>query len=393
MSLNTVFVLFLFGGWVFAKLFKSIKLPAVLGMVIWGVICSGFAKEKVPAVLWDLEPSLKSFALTVILLRAGLGLSRKTLKKTGVTALLMSIIPGVFEGTALTLAFHYLFDFNWATSGLTAFMIAAVSPAVIVPSMLSFKEKGIGQKKEVPTIVLAGASLDDIFAITIFSLFLSAAVGEESSFAASALALPKSVLLGVIPGALIGYVLTLFLRKKQNLIRATEKTLVLLTAAMLLVEIGDLLHSAALLGVMTVGYMLFERANVVALELSQKLNKVWVFAEIILFVFIGFSVDLSVALKAGGPGILLIITGLLFRSLGVIIATGFSNLNWRERLFCVIAYIPKATVQAALGSVALSHNLPEGELILALAVLSIVFTAPLGLIGIELLGPKLLKDS
>lgn len=393
MSLNAVFVLFLFGGWTFAKLFKSIKLPAVLGMVIWGILCSSFANESVPGVLWDLEPSLKSFALTVILLRAGLGLSRKTLKKTGITAVLMSVIPGLFEGTALTLAFHYFFDFNWATAGLTAFMIAAVSPAVIVPSMLSFKEKGIGQKKEVPTIVLAGASLDDILAITVFSLFLSAAVGENSSFVANAIALPKAVFLGVIPGAIIGYILTIFLNKKKNLIRATEKTLVLLTAAMLLVEIGDRLHSAALLGVMTVGYLLFERVNGVALELSEKLSKVWVFAEIILFVFIGFSVDLSVAVKAGGPGLLVILMGLLFRSIGVIIATGFSNLNWRERLFCVIAYIPKATVQAALGSVALSHGLPEGELILALAVLSIVFTAPIGLIGIELLGPKLLKDS
>jgi NhaP-type Na+/H+ or K+/H+ antiporter len=390
MSINSYLVIFLFGGYLFASIFKKIKLPAVLGMVVFGIVISLFFKDDAPKLLWDIEPSLKSFALIVILLRAGLGINREMLKKAGINAILMSFVPALLEGTALTLSFYYLFDFNFNTAALTAFMISAVSPAVIVPAMLDLKDSGFGKKREVPTAVLAGASVDDVFSITLFTLFLGAAVNGVSSPLKALIQIPISLLIGVLLGVVVGFLLTYFLKKRSDSVRATEKTLILLTAAMLLVEVGNATHSAALLGVMTTAFIIFERTPKVASELSQKLSKIWIFAEIILFVLIGFSVDIPTVIEAGGMGIIIIFIGLIFRSIGVIFSTSFGEFSWKERWFCVIAYTPKATVQAALGSVALHAGVERGEEILALALLSIVITAPLGLIGINISGKKLL---
>ena len=390
LTLPVLTVLILLGGWFFGRLFDRIKLPGVLGMVLFGIGIGFFLREKAPAVLWEIEPFLKSFALIVILLRAGLGISKETLKKAGITALLMAFVPCLLEGTALVFGFHYFFHFTWPVAGLTGFMLSAVSPAVIVPSMLDLKSRGYGQNKEVPTIVLAGASADDVIAITFFSLFLGLSETGQVNLLKTALSIPLSIIGGILPGIALGFILVLYFRKHHEKVRATEKVLILLTAAMLLVEAGNWFHLAALLGVMTVGFVLLEKAEVVAHELSGKLSRIWVFAQIILFVLIGFSVDLDVAFQAGLKG-LLIIAGLVFRSAGVLIATAFSDLNRKERLFCVIAYIPKATVQAALGGVALSRGMAEGPVILAIAVLSIIFTAPLGLLGIRLGAPKLLE--
>lgn len=344
----------------------------------------------IPGILWELEPFLKSFALIVILLRAGLGISRKTLKKAGKTAILMAFIPCLFEGIVLTIAFHFFFNFAWSIAGLTAFMLSAVSPAVIVPSMLDLKDKGIGRKNEVPTIILAGASVDDVFAITIFTIFLSLSTGREASILRSFLFIPVSITAGIISGLILGAVLLLIFRKTHSNMRATEKLLILLAAAVLLVQVGDWLQIAALIGVMTLGFVILERSQPIAQELSLKLSKIWIFAEIILFVLIGLSVDPAVAASAGLKGVGVVSIGLIFRGLGVLAATIGSGLSFREKLFCVIAYIPKATVQAALGSVALAYGLPEGNMILALAVLAIIFTAPLGLIGIRLTAHRLL---
>lgn len=392
MPLNIVVVLILLGGWLFGRLFSRIGLPSVLGMVVWGLCIGAFWKDLLPPILFEVEPFLKSFALIVILLRAGLGINKSTLTQTGTTAILISFLPCIIEGSVLTFLAHVVFDFDWMVAGLTGFMLAAVSPAVIVPSMLHLKDRGIGNKNQVPTIVLAGASVDDVFAITIFTVFLHMATTGDVNAGKVLLSIPLSLLLGIVPGIIIGSAILWFFRKRYADIRATEKTLLLIMVAVVLVQIGDWVHSAALLGVMTIGFILLEKEEHIAHELSQKLSKVWVVAEIILFVMIGISVDLKVAWGAGLSGLLVISTGLVFRSLGVYLATLWSELSLKERFFCMVAYLPKATVQAALGGVALAHGIKQGDTILAIAVLSILFTAPLGLIGINITGKRFLSS-
>lgn len=390
MDLNLFIVIMLLGGWFMGKLFTKLRLPSVIGMLFWGILFSNYYKAYIPTLINDAEPFLKSFALIVILLRAGLGISKSTLKKVGKTALLMSFIPCIFEGIALLFLLHIFFDFSYITAGLTAFMISAVSPAVIVPSMLEIKAKGIGKGKEVPTIVLAGASIDDVFAITFFSIFLSLITQGHIEISKVIYSIPLSLLLGILPGIAVGYLLIFYFKKRSKHIKSSEQTLILLTISMLLVRVGDIFHSAALLGIMTVGFIILEKASNIAHDLARKLSQIWIFAEIILFVLIGLSVDLDVAYSSGLKGIIVISLGLVARSIGVWLATSFSNLNKKERLFCIFAYLPKATVQAALGSVALKMGIAEGETILALAVLAIVFTAPMGLILIKVFTPKLL---
>jgi len=327
MDLNIFIVIMLLGGWFMGKLFTRLKLPSVLGMLFWGIIFAYFYKAHIPTVIGDSEPFLKSFALIVILLRAGLGISKVTLKKVGITALLMSFIPCILEGITLLFLLHYFFDFSYVTSGLTAFMISAVSPAVIVPSMLDIKAKGIGETKEVPTIVLAGASIDDVFAITFFSIFLTLSSQGNIEIGKVLLSIPVSLLLGILPGIVVGYFLIFYFKKRIKHIKSTEQTLILLTISMLLVKVGDIFHSAALLGIMTVGFIILEKANEIAHDLAQKLAGIWIFAEIILFVLIGLSVDLDVAYSSGLKGLLVISLGLLARSIGVWLATAFSYLN------------------------------------------------------------------
>jgi NhaP-type Na+/H+ or K+/H+ antiporter len=392
MSLNLVLVLVLLGGWLFARVFERLRLPGVLGMIVCGLVISGvFGETAWPAGLVELEPFMKTFALVVILLRAGLGIRKSVLHRLGKTAMAMAVVPCMFEGGVLTVVLHFAMGFDWPAAGLTGFMIAAVSPAVVVPAMLRLSEQGYGHKNAVPTLVLAGASVDDVLAITLYSLFLRMAQAESVSVVRTLLELPVAVIAGVIPGILAGFGLTVWFSRRMQKIRATEKTLLLLTLSLLMVQVGDWIHSAALLGVMTVGFILLERAEAVAHELAAKLQKIWVFAEIMLFVLIGMQVDVQVGLRAGPMALAVVVAGLAARSLGVWLATMGSELSKPERLFCVMAYWPKATVQAALGSVALSLGIARGDEILALAVLSILLTAPLGLICIRTLGPKLLS--
>ncbi len=393
MNLNIIFVIILLGGWCFGKFAEKLKLPAVLGMVILGICCSAAFKSNTPDALWQSAGFLRSFALIVILLRAGLGISKETLKKASLTAILMGFCPFIMEAAVLTFAFRFMFEFDYITSALTAFLLSAVSPAVVVPSMLELRDKGYGHKKAIPTVVLAGASLDDVFAITCFSVFLSLAVTGQVNVVKVALSIPFSITIGILSGIFVGLILAYYFKKHHENIRATEKTLVLLACAALLVDIGNTYHFAALLSIMTIGFILLEKAEPIAHELSRKFAKIWVFAEIILFVLIGYSIDIPTAFSVGLKGLAVISIGLIFRSVGVLIATAFSDFTLKERLFCVIAYLPKATVQAALGSVALSKGLPHGQTILAIAVLSIIFTAPLGLLGVRLFGRKLLDKT
>lgn len=288
-------------------------------------------------------------------------------------------------------ALSALFGFSWQVAGLTAFMLAAVSPAVVVPAMLDLKERGLGQRHGVITAILAGASVDDVFAITLFTAFLGLATSGGGEPLAALGQLPLVLLGGIASGALLGLALSAWFRARHESIRATEKAILLVASAVFLLQVGHWMQLAALLGVMTAGLIILEKAELQAHELSQKLAKVWVAAQIGLFVIIGMSTDVSIALEAGPPALLALTLGLIARSLGVLLATVPSQMTRQERLFCVIAYWPKATVQAALGGVALGAGIAEGKLILALAVLSILITAPLGLIGINLSSRRLLS--
>jgi len=390
-ALNIIVVIIILGGWISGRVFARIGLPTVLGMLFCGVCISLFGEDVVPAELHSLAPFLRSAALITILLRAGLSISKQSLAQVRTSAVLMSFIPCLLEGVALTLAVRWLFELPWSSAGLAAFMLAAVSPAVVVPSMLELKQQGYGNNNSVTTLVLAGASLDDVLAITVFALFLQVAGGSSINAAWGIASMPLAIIGGIALGALAGAALAWYFRNHRQATRASEKTLLLLMVALLLVEIGNWLHAAALLAVMTVGIVLLEYAETAAHELAAKLAKLWIPAEIILFVLIGMAVDLQMIASAGIRGLAAIGIGLSMRAVGVWLATIPSSLNRRERWFCVIAYLPKATVQAALGGVALAHGIAGGQTILALAVMAIATTAPLGLFAIRRLGPRLLK--
>lgn len=390
MTLQLIIVMILVGGWFFGRLSSRIGLPGVLGMTIWGMLIGTIWRDSIPAELWNLTPFLKSLALIVILLRAGLGIKFSTLRKIGAVALKMAFMPAFFEASVLTLLFHFVLGFEWVIAALAATLLSAVSLAVVVPSMLTLKEEVHGRNNDIPTMVLAGASLDNVLVITMFTMFLGLAGGKELSLVRTLLMVPWSLLMGILPGLLIGFFLVWFFEHFYEKIRATEKMLLLLGLSVVLAEIGDWTHTAALLGIMTIGFVLLAKADRVAKELSHKLSKLWVFSEIVLFVLIGMSVRVEVALKAGPLALLLITGGLAARSLGVLLATAGSGLNRKEKLFSIIAYLPKATVQAALGAVPLQEGVAGGETILAYAVVSIIVTAPLGLIGIRYGGPRLL---
>lgn len=391
MSFSLIFAVILLFGWGGGRLMKYLGLPPVLGMILGGVLISLLFGAKVPSSLWGVESFLKSLALIVILLRAGLGINRKMLLQNSKTVILMSFLPCLIEAATLCYALMHIFSFSFTVAGLTAFMLAAVSPAIIVPSMLDLREKGYGARKQVPTIILAGASVDNVLAITLFYLFIEHFKSGLGYGFKDLAHIPFAIGLGIGIGLIAGLVLVWFFRKLK-VIRATEKVIILLGLCLVLLELGDMIHIAALLGAMTVGYVLFEKENQIAHEMAAKLNKIWVLAEIILFVLIGMSLNPSLLRQVGWKGLLVIFIGLGFKTLGVILATAFSPLNKREKAFCIMAYLPKATVQAALGSIPLSLGMPEGATILALAVLAILVTGPLGMLLVNKYGARLLQQ-
>lgn len=391
-TFNLFLVWVIGGGWLAARLADRVGLPRILGMLLLGLLVGLFFANPVPELAWELEPLIKGLALIIILLRAGLAIQRRVLARVGRTALLLAAVPCTLEALALTALLHWVFDMDWLVAALAAWMLAAVSPAVVVPTMLDLQKRGIGQRNQVPTLVMASAAVDDVIAITLFAALLLMVTGEGSGVAASIglVWVPLSVVAGVVMGALVGLTLAWWFQRAQRQIRSTEKTLLLVVICLLLVELGDWLAIASLLAVMTVGFLLLERAAPAAREIADKLAKFWIPLEILLFVFIGLQVDPAVAWDVGLWGILVIAGGLVARSLGVLAVTGLDNrLNAHERWFCVAAYLPKATVQAALGAVPLAFGIPGGEVILSLAVLAILLTAPLGLIALRHLGPGL----
>jgi NhaP-type Na+/H+ or K+/H+ antiporter len=374
-------------------LFRRMGLPGLIGMLIVGVLFGPHVLDLIHPVLMQISSDFRTMALVVILLRAGLQTRRDTLNRVGGTAVIMSCVPAILEGVAIMFAAMGLLDFSMLEAAILGSILAAVSPAVVVPFMVDFIERGKGSKKGIPTLILAASSLDDVFVIVIFSVLLGMYVGDTTHVLTGLLQIPLSIIFGVLAGVITGLIIYKILMRYEP--RATKKVLILLGASILFIWIEDalkdILHVSALLGIMTVGFIILEKSESIAHEISLKLEKVWVFAEILLFVLIGAQVNVNTALDAGIVGGLVILTGLLARSAGTYLSVMKTELNFREKIFCVVGYIPKATVQAAIGAVPLAAGVQSGEIILAIAVLSIILTAPAGAIGIRLIGERVLE--
>ncbi len=382
-------------GLIANKLFEKLKLPGLLGMLILGILIGPHGLNWLSKDILNASSDLRKIALIVILLRAGLGLNKDELKLVGKTALKLSCIPGIIEGLFIAIASVKLLGFSFIQGGLLGFIIAAVSPAVVVPQMLSLMDKGLGKAKGIPTLILAGASIDDVFAITIFSTFLGLYAGKNINIAKQILKIPVSIILGTLIGVLSAIIIIKIFKKYP--IDNTKKILIILSISIILTLIEALLKGkleiASLLGVMALGFVISDKIPSIGGKVSKGLNEIWVFAQILLFVLVGAEVNMVIAFKSGFLGIIIIALGLIGRSIGVLISLKGSNLNKEEKLFCIIAYIPKATVQAAMGAVPLANGVEAGDIILAIAVLSILTTAPLGAIAINLSGPKLLESN
>lgn len=390
--MTTSLAIILIFGLAANAIFKKIGLPGLLGMLLLGIVIGPYVLNWLDSDLLRISGDLRKIALIIILLRAGLGISKTQLAKVGTTAIKMSCIPGILEGLTIAFVSMWLFDFSFIEGGILGFTLAAVSPAVIVPLMLKYQDMGLGKNKGIPTLILASASIDDVFAITIFTTFIGLYGGSKINVGMELLNIPISIILGIILGVIFGLILVKIFKNFH--IRDTRKVMIILGIAILITVIESALKNkleiAGLLGVMAIGFIILEKRPVVANRLSLKFDKLWVFAELILFVLVGSQVNIQVAIQAGMKGLLIIFIGLCARSIGVLISTIGTKLNFKERLFCIIAYIPKATVQAAIGAIPLGLGLPSGEIILAIAVLSILVTAPIGSIAINATAEKLL---
>jgi NhaP-type Na+/H+ or K+/H+ antiporter len=395
-SIAELILLGLLADWIFRKL----RFPGLVGMLLLGVLFGPFVLNALAPDFLSASADLRLMALIVILLRAGFELSREALAKVGKQTLLLSFIPGLLEGSAVALLGPMFLPLTHLESALLGFILAAVSPAVVVPLMIRFIEEHRGAKKGIPTMILGAASMDDVFAITIFSVLLGVYRGEPVSAVGALAGIPVSILLAVGIGLLLGWMLYRLFERFNP--RATKRTLIVVGVSILLVRVQQLLEGhvpfAALLAVMALGFVILAKREHMAHEISSKLGKIWIFASILLFTLVGAQVNIPVALDAGTAGLALVVCGLVARSTGVWLCLLGSPLNRKERLFAVIAYWPKATVQAAIGAVPLAVMLQlgrdpaPGNIILAVAVLSILFTAPLGAWLIAWAGPRLLSD-
>lgn len=389
--LTSLALIFLF-GLIFGALFQKLRLPPLLGMHIVGIVLGPYALNWLDDSLLSISADLRQIALIIILTRAGLNLNISDLKKVGRPAVLMCFLPACFEILGMLVLAPPLLHISYLDAAIMGAVVGAVSPAVIVPKMLRLMEEGYGTEKSIPQLILAGASVDDVFVIVLFSSFTGLAKGESLSpwrFAE----IPISILLGVLLGAALGLALAFFFQKVH--VRDSVKVLLLLSFSFLLVALEDALEGivpiSGLIAVMSLGIALQRKRDIVARRLSLKFSKLWVAAELLLFVLVGATVDLHYAYAAGLSAVVLIFGVLLFRMAGVWVCLLKTELLFKERLFCMLAYMPKATVQAAIGSVPLSMGLSCGNIVLTVAVLAILITAPLGAFLIDLTYKKLLS--
>lgn len=388
----TSLALILLVGLLLGRLSRALCLPSLIGMILTGVLLGPYMLNVLDETTLFISSDLRQMALVIILFRAGLSLSLKDLKRVGLPAFLMSFLPASFEILGTLLLAPLLFGLSIVDAALLGTVIAAVSPAIVVPSMLSVMDKGYGQDKKVPQLVLAGASLDDVFVIVLFTSFLSLASGQSMTLSPLT-SLPISILMGLLIGWSTGWGIQFLFRSFH--MRDTVKIIVLLSLSFLLLELESLLTGilpiSGLLSIMAMGLTLNHFYKELAERLSNKYNKLWLGAQVLLFVLVGASVNVSYALEAGFAVVLLIGIGLAFRMMGVFLSLTPSSLNQKEKLFVGFSYTPKATVQAAIGGVPLAMGIASGDLILTIAVVAILLTAPIGAFLIEKTYQKLLS--
>lgn len=379
-------------GLLMGSIFNKLKLPSLLGMIITGMILSPYALNLLDPSIMGISADLRQAALVVILTRAGLSLNIEDLKKVGRPAILMCFVPACFAIVGVILIAVPLLGVSITEAAIMGSVLAAVSPAVVVPGMLRIMEEGYGVKKSIPQLILAGASVDDVFVIVLFTAFTSIESGGEFS-PMSFVQIPISILLGVALGLVCGLALIWFFKKFH--MRNSVKLLIFLSISFLLIELQNELEGivpiSGLLAIMSMGVALYKWYNVLAVRLSSKYNKLWAAAEILLFVLVGATVDLNYVAAAGLLSVCVVVFAMMFRMAGVFCCLLKTKLDKKERGFCMVAYTPKATVQAAIGGVPLSMGLACGNQVLALAVIAILITAPFGAICIDKLYKKRLK--
>ena len=387
-SLAFIFLLGLSLGYVFMKL----KLPALIGMLLTGIALGPYVLNLLEPSLLSVSVDLRQLALVIILTRAGLALDIKDLMKVGRPALLMCFVPACFEIAGMMLIAPPLLGISLLDAAIMGTVVAAVSPAIIVPKMLYLMDQKYGTSKSIPQLIMAGGSVDDVFVIVMFTAFTGLALGGNIS-AVSFLQIPVSILSGLVLGVLLGWLLTRYFKRYH--MRDSVKVLIILSVSFLLVALERVLKGvlpvSGLLAVMALGATLLKNYEVLALRLSAKFSKLWVGAEILLFVLVGATVDIKYAVGAGLSAVVVILFSLLFRMAGVFVCMIKTQLTLKERVFCMIAYLPKATVQAAIGSLPLAMGLPCGKIVLTVAVLGIPITAPLGAFGIDMTYKRLLE--
>ena len=387
-SIAIILLLGLLVGWLFSK----IKLPSLLGMIIVGIVISPHCLNLVDDSILAISGDLRQIALVIILTRAGLSLNFTDLKKVGRPAILMCFVPATIEMIGTIILAPLLLGVSVLEAAIMGSVIAAVSPAVTVPRMIKLMDEGYGKDKSIPQLILAGASVDDVFVIVVFTALTTlASTGKVS--ATSFLQIPISIVLGVAVGVLMGFVLVCFFKKCH--MRDSIKVLIILSISFLLLELQNRLEGivpvSGLLAIMSMGILINQKYDLLAKRLSVKYNKLWLGAEIFLFVLVGIAVDVKYALNAGIAVVGIVLLALVFRMIGVVISLIRTKLNAKERLFCAVAYTPKATVQAAIGTIPLAMGLSCGDIVLTVAVVAILLTAPFGAICIDNLYKKLLS--
>lgn len=388
LSIALILIIGMFMGWICER----IKLPSLLGMLITGIILGPYVLNLLDGSILNISAELRKIALIIILTRAGLGLDLSGLKKIGRPAILMCFVPASFELLGMVLIAPKVMGLSILEATILGSVLAAVSPAVVVPRMVKIMDEGYGTNKGIPQLILAGASVDDVYVIVLFSTFTGIMQGKGTSIL-SFINIPISIILGICIGLFIGYLLAFYFKKIY--IRDTSKVLIILSISFILVVIEDKLTTAitfsALIAIMFVGVGLQRKRDVVAKRLALKYGKLWVGAEVFLFVLVGATVNIGYLKNVGLKAIIVIIGALIFRMLGVFVCLLGTNLSGKEKLFTMMAYTPKATVQAAIGGIPLALGFACGNTILTVAVLAIVLTAPLGAFAIDLSYKKLLS--
>ncbi len=378
-------------GLAMAGICRKLGLPRMIGMLFTGILLGPNVLNLLDSSILLISPQLRQMALIIILLKAGLSLNLSDLRQVGRPAVMMAFVPASFELLAFVLCGPFILGISHIEAALMGAVLAAVSPAVVIPRMVQMMDEKYGTNKSIPQMIMAGASCDDIFVIVLFSTFLGMAQGG-SARAADFLNIPVSIVLGILMGAGFGYGLSLFFERayeKKCCIRNSMKTVIVLGMSFFLMSIEtwlqDMVSVSGLLAVVSMACVIkIKSVPIVSRRLSEKFGKLWIAAEVMLFVLVGAAVDVRYTLDAGAAAVLMIAIALIFRAAGVCLCLAGTKLNRKERLFSVIAYLPKATVQAAIGSVPLAAGLACGQLVLSVAVLSILITAPLGAVGMDL---------